>query len=250
MAGLNFQIGPLETHDSSLSLAQKLESPSDLDPGWTGVGKIKDLPAGFEALLLDQGDPRLDLIEPKIVFVLGSRVICLSSEIPKSWLETEIRIPTGFRVPVNKHMTARSIFTHKDIEMTTSIIIMKSRLIYALSETLDSTRLYWHLDEKMNETRTYRDYEFVLYFDQFPLRSSPQLIQYFQNYSNNLGMILISSRGIQGTQWWVRECLRDVWELEMNHSDKVLVEGKQDLYLSTKWHSWREGSSGFSRRSD
>lgn len=188
----------------------------------------------FKAVLFDQDDLRLEQIHPKVTFSIHSFTLCLSSDIPESWLGDEIRLSTGFRIPLKKHLTARSgTLPEDDLNIRGPLLRMKSKLIYALAETLNSTKLYWYLNEVCNSNRTYRDYEFVLYFDQFPLRTSLPFKEFFEKASET-GILLLSSRGIEiGPRWWLRECLRDVWELEMNSPEKILLEGSQtgDLYL-------------------
>ena len=208
------------------------------------IGKIPDNSeeSRHKAVIFLQDDPRLDLIEGKVTFAFGKYLLCLSSNIPETITGIPIRISTGIKLPIPKHLVVR-IAGEDPVppDVNRKLLLLKSKLVYTSSENLDSTRLYWKLDDRINSERTYLEHDFVLCFDDFICSTNEsEILQLFQTVStsSDSGMLLVSTRGLNGLlgpQWYIRECFRDVWEFELKdtYTDLVCIEGPQtgEFYL-------------------
>lgn len=188
--------------------------------------------SSFQAVILPSN--QYVTLEPRTEFILGNGyTLYVSSEMPELDVK-EVRFPVDYKVPYQQNMK----FQDPNIssippDVNESILRLKSRLNFAVRKF---NRLYWKLVNKANETNTYRLYEFVLFYDQFVCSAGSDFFDLLN--VPDYGISLLSTKSLSGLsrpKWFIRECFRDVWNLEFiyKYNNIKVVDDEEDIYLFT-----------------
>jgi hypothetical protein len=213
----------------------------------------------FRALIIPSSDSSFaDLIQDKVTFYPETKdyYLCVlnDEQLPKSIKDIiePVKIDTNYTSPIRAYQHVEFLFEEvypklvergssefkEQPETNRSLLTIKSKLVYAISELLSPNRFHLQLNLYPNTSGTYRDYVYQLCFDEIPcyMKKDDDFVAKLLEIANiNVGPLILTSQNFGITRnsppsWYLKEMLRDL--VEISEKDKILIEGSSgNLYL-------------------